>query len=157
MSKVTLALGSFVLGACVSFAAISLVHTYTRVHAQQALKIGGAEPTVPPLGPFFRESVFTGALQPLDGINCEKCTIEASVITYAGGGFRCVDCIVRSNQVQLKGAANNTFKILMLVGAISGPPAPEKTVPQNAPKLATTIEIGKQPKVTWVSDDSLQK
>src|ERR1700692_2549505 len=94
MSKVIVAFGSFIVGACSMFIALSLIHTSTRVHAQAAPSSGivapAAEPTVPS-GPIFRfeGGALGGDIQQLDGIVCNGCAIGARTVTYAGGVFSC--------------------------------------------------------------------
>ncbi len=155
MSKVTLASGSFIVGVCCSLIALSVIPTSTLVHAQGGVLIARAEPVVPPLLVHTSDSSFSVPLQALDGINCERCTIEATVVTYAGGAFRCVDCTIRSKDLQFKGAALNTFKLLKSVGAIPRSPL-KNTNPQNAP-MEEKIEINPQTEVTWISLEGLEK
>jgi hypothetical protein len=155
MSKVTLALGSFIVGACISLAASSLIHTSTRVHAQQAVLMSGEEPIVPSLGITVR-GVISAPVQSLDGLNCEGCTITAPLITYAGGAFTCTGCSIHTSRVDLKGAALNTFNALRFFGAIPSPnPAPNK--PKIPTLEAKQIQISPQENVNWVSLAGIQK
>ena len=158
MPKVTLALGSFIVGVCSMLLVVPLSHTSTRVQAQSnpAVLIVGAEPDVPPIGGHFIRSVLAGDIQPLDGINCDECQISARVLTYAGGVFRCVGCSIFTQEVQLKGAGLNTFNILKAIGAIPSPPAPPEPRILK-PQLANTIPINAQKTVTWVSLEGIKK
>src|ERR1700682_1584291 len=111
MSKVTLAFGSFIVGACSAFLVLSIPHTSTRVQAGRSVPspgvfMPGAEPVVPPATNRFVGGTIGGTAQALDGIICERCSIVAPVLTYAGGGFSCVDCnMPRGATITLKGAA----------------------------------------------------
>jgi hypothetical protein len=148
MSKVTLALGSFALGACVSFLGSHtsiITHWEFPVSAQTtpsvppkapspALLIVGAEPTVPQIGLRITGGEFKGPIQPLDGLNCARCSIEAPVLTYAGGQFNCVECKIRSQRVEFKGAALNTFNLLKTLGAF-GTPKQTPYIDPNAPRV----------------------
>ncbi len=97
MSKVTLALGSFIVGAICGSFALSLVHTSTWVHASETpqaptlppstISMPAAVPVVPPLQYFGHASTIGGAVQQLDGFSCEGCTIGVGVLTYGGGAF----------------------------------------------------------------------
>jgi len=157
MSKVMLALGSFIVGACSMLLALSFIHTPTRVHADQGppptIDIVGVEPKVPPLMAKFVGGGIGGALQPLDGLDCEGCVIKPDVLTYGGGAFRCVNCIVSAKHgLTLKGAALNTFNLLRLLGVIPSPPQPP--LPRRSPEERANMMIEKlktPASVTWVS------
>lgn len=150
MPKITLALGSFILGICFSLATFSLIYAPTNVHAQ-AVDIAGAEPVVPPLlNNKFTGGDMSGPVQPLDGIECEGCTINSPLITYAGGAFSCNNCTIHASQVMFKGAAQNTVNALRFFGAFSGPkPPPNK--PKDQTLEAYEIQIQSQDRVNWVS------
>src|SRR5258707_508645 len=104
MTKSALALGSFIVGACFSFLALSLSQTSTRVQAAQGTAVNLAkEPVVPPL--YMRREGFNlggFAFQAFDGITCVGFSIEAPLITYAGGAFSCDGCSIRAGRVQPK-------------------------------------------------------
>jgi len=72
MSKITLAFGSFIVGACSAFLALSLIHTSTRVQASlpQVIESRSSEPVVPPLNSHLNGGAFSGPFQALDGIEC---------------------------------------------------------------------------------------
>jgi hypothetical protein len=158
MRKIALALGSFIVGACSAFLALSLSQTSTRVQAAgqaTGVRAGGAEPIVPPLGVRLEDSgIGAFETQPLDGINCVRCSIDVGVITYAGGAFNCDGCSIQAKRVQLKGAALNTFNALRFFGVI---PNPTPTVPQQSPIQRASITLTLQNPVKWVSLEGLQK
>jgi hypothetical protein len=152
MSKVTVALGSFIVGACCAFIISSLPHTSTRVQASQhvGVDIPGAEPIVPPLNAHFIGGNIGGDTQALDGLDCNGCTITAPLITYGGGAFTCGGCTIHTSRVVLKGAALNTFNALAFFGVIPRPKAaPNKPKPPMAE--ANEIQIVPQEKVDWVT------
>ncbi len=153
MSKIAIAVGSFIVGVCVAFAASSLLHASPQ---PQHLEIVGAEPVVPPLNAKFVGGTFSGPTQPLDGFSCEGCNIIAPVLTYAGGAFRCENCAIHSSELQFKGAALNTVTILKLVGAIKGPLPGNPAKPQNS-LMEAKMDINIKQNVTWVSLEGLQK
>jgi hypothetical protein len=66
-------------------------------------------------------------MQPLDGINCSGCVIDADVITYAGGAYNCEGCKLKGDRVALKGAALNTVIFLRQVTALLNTPEPPNT------------------------------
>jgi hypothetical protein len=157
MTKVTLALGSFVVGVCASLSVSSFVHTSTRVHAQQAIVIEGAEPVVPPLRYFGHGDTLLARVQALDGISCEGCTIAVSAFTYAGGSYNLKNCSVPRNvPIILKGSAKLTLDLLQAMGAVPKPPSPPNpnNPPQASPKpQLASLEIRPQDNFTLVSTD----
>jgi hypothetical protein len=73
---------------------------------------------------------FQARFQPLDGINCEGCVFESEALTYAGGAFRCVNCKIKGDRVELKGAALNTFNLFKQVtNFLNTPEGPDLNVP----------------------------
>jgi hypothetical protein len=150
MPKGIIAIGSFILGICFSLATFSLVYAPTKVHAQ-AVDIAGAEPVVPPLlNNKFTGGEMSGPIQPLDGIECDRCTISSPVITYAGGAFSCNNCNIHAARVEFKGAALNTVNALRFFGAFSSPkPPPNK--PKDRTFEANEIQVQPQDHVNWVS------
>lgn len=160
MTRTALAFGSFIVGAVFGSLALSLIQTSTRVQAFQeprtSMSIPGAEPTVPPLRVHMvGGGIGGGEVQALDGLDCERCSVAATVITYGGGAFRCVDCKIQSKGLQLKGAALNTLNMLRFVGAIPTPVAPK--VPERSPMLRANIEIKAESKVTWISLEGVKE
>jgi hypothetical protein len=151
MSKVMLSFGSFVAGVLFMFSMLSGNHASTTVHAQAPFEIEGAEPVVPPLKVHFSgHSNFTGPTQALDGLDCDGCVIAADVSTYGAGAFNCTNCSLHTNRLQLKGAADNTLKLLIRLGLIQGPKqAPKKALPPN--NNVNLIEIEPRQSITLVS------
>lgn len=149
-------LRSFVAGVCcASVFMIWIERTMPQVQANQArgFATAGGEPIVPPLQTKVEDMVIGGfASQPLDGINCIRCTLQAEEITYAGGSFRCEGCNVQAKHVQLKGAALNTLNALQFFGLIPSP-KPLPVVPKD-PIKRVMFEIHPQENVKWVSDES---
>jgi len=153
MNKVTVAFGSFIVGILCGLLAFSLVQTSTRVQAFQqppqaqappsVISMPGAVPVVPPLQFFGEGSTVGGAVQQLDGFSCERCTIAVPVFTYGGGAFRLPGSKVPRNvEIRLTGAAQNTFNLLRMTGAIPNP-APVAPPPGNAIQK-TMLEIKAQ-------------
>jgi hypothetical protein len=158
MSKVILSSASFVAGMLFVFAFLMFSgnHTSTTVHAQSNLGIGGAVPIVPPLtAKMFNDSIVGGS-QSLDGIDCIGCVVDVDVIRYGGGAFSCVNCAIRTKRLSLEGAAENTFRALMLFSVIPQPKAaPNK--PKSPTLEATEIQINPQDKIDLVSLSGLKK
>lgn len=167
MTKVALASGSFIVGVCVASLGLLLIHMSTRVQASQGVVMSGIqasgasfcarEPEVFPLAIRLEGSTLTNEVQPLDGIDCEKCGIKAGVLTYAGGAFRCNECAILSTspQIQLKGAALNTFNMLRFIGVVPSPPAPKPMQPPKRPSMIALNAITSKP-ISWVSLEGLK-
>jgi len=158
MSRVTLALGSFVLGGCCMY----LLGSHTSITVQSvlaqdaskgitagtAIHVPNAEPVVPPLQTAFIKGFSingTVKTQALDGLNCDGCVIDALEVTYAGGALRCVDCKVKGDRVTLKGAALNTLIVLqnltnfMNVPEGQNPNAPHVSIATNKRDIKLTL------------------
>jgi hypothetical protein len=134
MSRLGLAVVSFILGIVVTCFAFSLLGPANSVRAAQgpAIDIGSAEPVVPTLSIHINGGRTGGSIQPLDGIDCKACTIDAPAITYGGGEFELKDARVRPDvTLILKGAAANTYRLLLVLGVISRPPTNRKPFPPN--------------------------
>ena len=167
MSKVTLAFGSFIVGAICGSFALSLIHTSTRVQASQAptlpastLSMPAAIPVVPPLQYFGHGDSVGGAVQQLDGFSCEDCTITAGVLTYGGGAFSFPNAkLPRNVRVILTGAALNTFTLLRATGAIPNPASPLPVVPPSGNAIQRAeLQIKAQPSpITLVSLEGVKK
>ena len=85
------------------------------------------EPVVPGLAPKISVESDTPSMeQELDGLNCEGCKFGALIMTYAGGAFHCVNCMLGGSKFELKGAAANTVSFLALLGYQLVLPAPKK-------------------------------
>lgn len=147
MRKITLSLGSFVLGALFMFVLGN--HTSTRL--QSVLAQGPAVPgvrapnAVPVVPAVFlldvRSSSFgPGAAIDLDGIDCKDCVLgEGVTIRYSGGSYRFEN--LRHSGVltfQLNGAARNTATLLQSFGLIGCHAAPKhEPINPNNPTLKT--------------------
>ena len=140
MSKITLALGSFIVGAMTMLFLFSGSHA--SMWAQESTKPGpGLEmpfaiPTVPPLRHVVLEgNEFVGVEQQLDGLNCKGCKFRDVVLTYGGGAYALSDCVFSGRvRIALSGAAGNTVAILPLLQAITvgkPPEAPKPKAPIN--------------------------
>ncbi|SRR6266403_730117 len=144
MSRTALAFGSFIVGAVFGSLALSLIHTSTRVQAgQTAISMPAAVPVVPPLQYFGHEDTINGAVTGLDGMSCERCTINTPVLTYGGGLFSLPGSkLPRNVEIRLTGAALNTFNLLRATGAI---PNPSPVVPPPGTAIQRTkLEIKAQ-------------
>ena len=149
MSKVTVALGSFIVGACCMFIALSGNHASIfaqgRIVGQgipNVLSIPDAVPEVS--SKLLRVSGITieGTEQQIDGLDCEGCTFNSPVLTYGGGPFRLANAkAVGTVRIELVGAAANTEAFLsILQGAtlVRPPQKPKQDTPMT--KMATATE-----------------
>jgi hypothetical protein len=95
--------------------------------------------------------------QVLDGVNCTRCTIDVNVLSYSGGMFKCEQCTVKVERIELRGAALNTFNLLKALGLLgenAAAPPPKKPVPYidpNAPRIMIASERTSPPTLTLVS------
>lgn len=157
MSKVTLALGSFVVGLCigslmfgnhaVTFAQAPSVPPPEKPPSHRMIfKGGGAKgagpgsagvrvqgtiPTFLPLEqtPIFENFTFFDEAQDLDGIECTRCTFNNVTLRYSGGAYKLTDDIFTgTTRVELGGAAANTISFIALLQAIA---AGQKAEPPN--------------------------
>jgi len=114
--------------------------------AEGGILVLGSEPKVPPL-PSGHISGFSSdynvQVQRLDGLNCDGCVVEAAIVTYAGGEFRCVNCRLKGDSIVLKGAALNTFIMLQQIGAFLKTPkeAPAPRVKIAADKIGAKLTL----------------
>ena len=142
MSKVMLALGSFIVGACC--ASIVSVGIQTSTLAQSSPPSGpvpatvignGLVAVVPPLSSRSADSTFGGNMtMGLDGLNCEHCTFKNATFIYGGGAFNIPQfTFVGQTTVITKGAAQNTVQLLTLLGMLGQKPAPSGPPPAFRP------------------------
>src|SRR6266849_2766787 len=133
MRNVTLALGSFVLGAM----CISLVENRTSISAQEysSIHIAGAAPVVPPIFADASNSIFAnGKPYEVDGLKCENCTFRDAIFRYGGGSYDLVGAKTSLPlKIELTGAAWNTAQFLSLFGLL-GCPA-QNQPPMNKPPI----------------------
>jgi hypothetical protein len=135
MSKIALAVGSFIVGAC----SILLLGSHTSISAQPPqsvpsqprstiVNISDAIPAVPALRHIvFTKGAFTGGTQQLDGLECESCLFDNVTFTYGGGAVRLVNPSISGPiRVELTGAAANTVAVIQYLQAIDAnrQPAP---------------------------------
>ena len=141
MSKVMLALGSFIVGACCAFIISSGIQTSTWA---QFSTDAASIPIVPPLKGFvMKNSDFNGGSLQLDGLDCENCTIGNTDFTYGGGAFRLVNPKFKTGmRITFTGAALNTRLLLILVEALNKPqrPVPPSTFKRPPIESATFTE-----------------
>ncbi|SPJ15859.1 exported hypothetical protein [Syntrophobacter sp. SbD2] len=135
MSKVTVALGSFVVGALVMF----LLGSHTSIFVQPAsaergIVVGGAEPVVPPLrGNVVSNSKFENVIQPLDGLDFRNCVFKNVIFEYSGGSYSLANAVISGAiRVNFKGAAANTMALHAFLESLNAGTKPKPLQP-NAP------------------------
>jgi hypothetical protein len=123
--------------------------------SQAKVSTNHGEPVIPPLGTHMEDLSVGGGLitQPLDGLNCSRCTILAETVTYSGGAFRCEQCKVTAvTGIEFRGAANNALRALKTLGldadALVSPSAPKENSGQSIKFPFTSAE-----RATWTSPD----
>jgi len=155
MSKVALALGSFIIGACSTLLLLGGQsfggQTPTTVqgrstfkgggvrHSNRGVGLEGSEPTFQSFLAFpkFDDFTFEDVTQSLDGLDCTNCTFKDVSFEYAGGAYNLINCSFSGGtRVVLKGTAANTLSILPLLQAITSGHPPEPPKPQT-PMLKT--------------------
>jgi hypothetical protein len=153
MSKVTVALASFIVGACTMFLFLELSGSHTSTFAQapneaRILVVEGAEPVIPPWrGMTVEDNVFSGVTQQLDGVSCIDCTFDNATLEYAGGAY----ALIRPKfsgpiRINFKGAAANAINLQAFLASLNTgrtlPPAtPRQPIPQIA-RLTKPITNG---------------
>jgi len=141
MSKVTIAFGSFIVGACCMFFALSGNHRSILerpAFAQSVISVRGV-PVVPGLGAKFSRIRVAHATQELDGLDCTECDFRDLTLTYGGGAFKFTDTKFSGNiRVNLTGAAANTVSVLPFLEALARGMPPELAVPQAPIERAAT-------------------
>jgi hypothetical protein len=171
MTKVALALGSFIVGVCCASLVFAVSQASARAQLPVAIAGGNTEPVVPPLSLHLSNfSLSGGFVQPLDGIDCDGCLLSVARLSYAGGAYRLKNTRIPNGiPIELKGAALNTVNLLRQLGAFSNsqqplpssptptptPPASPTPPPKAAPK--NELEIKPQSNFTIVSLEGLQK
>ncbi len=125
MRKITIALGSFIVGAI----SMSLVGNHTSTLAQEpksppgAIKVAGAVPIVPPFrNNTVADSSFDGVTHLVDGILCLRCNFNNATLEYGGGEFAILNPrFSGTTSIKLDGAAENTATFLSLFGLLGCP------------------------------------
>jgi len=149
MSRITVAVASFVAGISSTLLFLALSGSHTSILAQEpplgrAFSFGDKVPIVPPIGPLMKGSEMHGNLeQPLDGINCEDCVFDGTMLTYAGGAVRLVNPkFSGSIRVKFSGAAANGLTMAAFLQAMLQNQKPPTYSP-NAPiiRRATAKDV----------------
>lgn len=138
MSKVTVALGSFVIGACFAL----FVGRYTSTIVQPVfaqVTVRGAEPIIPPLIDVKNKGgKVSDEAQQLDGLDCEDCSYNNVKFVYSGGAVNLVNPhLSGKTSLELRGAAANGQVMAAYLAALAGGKPPRPVMP-NAPVLKTT-------------------
>lgn len=135
MSKVMLALGSFIFGASVMFLILSGNHTSTLAHAAAPGVALPKDliPVVPALrGTSLKDAHVDNVVQQLDGLECERCSFNNAALEYSGGPVRLANMSVSGNtRLKLKGAAANTIVVVTYFQAIAAGQPVKPVVPRN--------------------------
>jgi hypothetical protein len=142
MNRIAFASG-FVLGALV----MSILfgnQTTTLVHSAVGILFEGFEPVVPPLkGMAIKSNRFLdGSSLALDGAECSDCTFSGNItLLYSGGNFALKDAKFENANVnvELRGAAVNTFILLRYLETLKAAPTPEK-FPWQDPKWNINVK-----------------
>lgn len=143
MRIVTVALGSFTLGAVVMFFWGN--HTSTSpqsVFAQAPLRVEGAVPIVPPLRHIGvgGHGTVANTEYAVDGLETSGLKFVNVTFMYGGGAYKLANVTVTPPvNIQLTGAAANTFAFLTSFGLIGCPSAQPKRpqIDPNKPILRT--------------------
>jgi hypothetical protein len=120
MRNVTVAVGSFIVGAI----SVSLLGNHTSTLAQQepprTVVVAGAVPVVPPfVGTTVDGDNFDRRTLNVDGILCRRCTFHDATLVYGGGEFAIIEPRLSGNlSIKLDGAAHNTAVFLNLFGLL---------------------------------------
>lgn len=153
MNKVTLALGSFIVGACTAFLLVSLFGSHTSAFAQEPKppSISGpglfinAQTGIPPV-PGLTQSFENFDLQAhslffLDGVACINCILGDTDLVYGGGAFS-LNNFKFSGPVRVKlvGAAANTMAFVTFMEAVGARQAIPKPKPSEPIIRAALID-----------------
>jgi len=140
MRKITLALGSFIVGAI----SMSLVGNHTSTLAQgpnkswSILQLDRAVPKVPPFGNISVQDIgIDGGTHFVDGILCLRCSFNNATFEYGGGEFAILNPRISGTvSIKLDGAAENTATFLSLFGLLGCPAKNAPNTPRtNAPPI----------------------
>jgi hypothetical protein len=141
MSKVTLALGSFIFGFFASWLLSGTrpsVLAQTREPEHHGINLE-REPVVPGLGPHITNSTVSGSLQAIDGLDCDGCKFSDVTLEYSGGAFTLTNFSFSGPiRVNLRGAAANTLAFIQFLNALKASQQPKQPAPgKPIPMLAT--------------------
>jgi hypothetical protein len=123
MSKVTVALGSYIVGAISMFLVIgseSQTSTFAqaRISGPGELIVADSVPVVPTGVAMFSGIVIDKPLQQLDGFGCVRCTLKVPTFAYGGGPVILAEpTLPRSIRLILTGASANTLALLIFLKA----------------------------------------
>jgi hypothetical protein len=141
MSKVTIALGSLIVGASLGFLCGNHTSTLVQPLSARALPQGGAVvlpgaiPLVPGIVSHFNGGTMAKSIQQLDGTAFKDFAFSDVTFEYSGGAYTLENVNVSTpTRVHLKGAAANTMALVALVQAINSGARPQPPNP-NAPIL----------------------
>ena len=120
MSKPLLAFCSFVVGVFCS----AFVLAFPKADAQGLVSMPNAIPQVPQIQFRGVGSTFNdrgGKMQQqLDGFECDRCIMNISRLSYGGGAVALSNCKLPAKaNIELKGAALNTFSVLRSLGYLT--------------------------------------
>lgn len=174
MSKIALAVGSFLLGVC-SVLALNLSGIQTSPVPQmpkrpdlpkvpetfppnpmgkeaEAIGIGDFSPVIPGLADLAPKGEhLTAARQRLDGLRCIGCTFNGVTFEYAGGATNLVNAkFTGPVRIELSGAAANTVAVVAFLQMAARGKKPTMPNP-NVPMVKTAnvqIDIGTADLVT---------
>ena len=155
MHTVTLALGSFIVGAFCASLLLGGIHTPMSAQSAFAqpstlVQADNKIPVVPP-GITQLSNVSAGPVskQQLDGIACKNFELKAREMKYGGGNFAFDHCTFNGVvTVELTGAAANTMAMLQVLSHLRQPSVP---IPNpNTPRIET-IKLEKPLTVTFTT------
>ncbi len=153
MSKITVALGSFIAGALSMFLMLSGSQTAAVAHASQAVSattgstiVSGPLPKVPPLGSRLPSCLISDSTLVVDGSNFDECVFKNATLVYGGGPLRFGKLAVSGTlQAKLEGAAANTVVFLNLLSALQANQQPQPATPKTpilrAAEVAKTMTV----------------
>ena len=160
MSKVAVALGSFIVGACSAFFALPGSHTSILAQAPPPTRPPASKlrlivdehafPGVRPISMILTDIPFSETTQQLDGVDCVRCTFNDVTLEYGGGSYKFTESRFSGPiRVEFKGAAANTLALLQVLQSLAAGSQPKPPTPKAPIKRAATPK--KPVKVTLLS------
>jgi hypothetical protein len=155
MSKIILALGSFVLGVATTFFALFTTQAFTAAQERLAprsaqnqltpLAVGSGRgaPTVPPISQHFKDFGVAGTnlAFEVDGSECDGCVFNGPVLRYSGGDFQFTNFSFSGPvRVELTGAARNTLIFLQFMQGLAAGQAPQQATPNTSIMKTATVK-----------------
>jgi hypothetical protein len=148
MSKVTVALGSFVVGALSMLLVLSGSRTsvvadalgQTVVARTGSTILAGRPPIVPPLSSRLPSCLISDSTLVIDGANFDECVFKNATLEYGGGSWRFGKVSFSgTTRVNFIGAAANTVVFLKLLSALGANQQPRPVKPKTPiPQIAAT-------------------